>query len=103
PWSATLLVLHSFPTRRSSDLHFPDRRGAGAQRESSPLARTVAHQCLARKRGRRRYLGCASGGLATLVGEYGAAGVGRPAAGALGDRKSTRLNSSHVSISYAVF
>src|SRR5437899_7110262 len=29
--------------------------------------------------------------------------VGRGAAGALADRKSTRLNSSHLGISYAVF
>src|SRR3712207_9010914 len=29
--------------------------------------------------------------------------VGRVAAGGLGDRKSTRLNSSHANISYAVF
>src|SRR5699024_12619333 len=35
-------------------------------------------------------------------GPVGAAGAGGPAAG-VGDRKSTRLNSSHVSISYAVF
>src|SRR5699024_11305259 len=31
------------------------------------------------------------------------AGASRRAGGAAGDRKSTRLNSSHVSISYAVF
>src|SRR5690242_21063796 len=36
---------------------------------------------------------------AHLVAEH-AAGAG---AGAVGDRKSTRLNSSHMSISYAVF
>src|SRR5205814_9276523 len=30
-------------------------------------------------------------------------GVGRPLAGAVTDRKSTRLNSSHLGISYAVF
>src|SRR5699024_12669177 len=33
----------------------------------------------------------------------GKPGAGFPCAGAQGDRKSTRLNSSHVSISYAVF
>src|SRR5690606_39845787 len=32
------------------------------------------------------------------IGQYGAEGVGSPE-----DRKSTRLNSSHVKISYAVF
>src|SRR5690625_7416825 len=55
--------LHSFPTRRSSDLRL-DGAGRGA-------------------------------------------GLGRsdrdPSSGAAGDRKSTRLNSSHVAISYAVF
>src|SRR5439155_21821548 len=63
--------LHSFPTRRSSDLqprrpqrHPPDREEAG---------RHAAHHL-----GRRR-----------------------PHAGE--DRKSTRLNSSHVASSYAVF
>src|SRR5207245_4464964 len=69
-------VVHSFPTRRSSDLpprcgvqrpHPPERRGA---RSRDPLPRR-----------------------------------GRPVAGGDrgGDRKSTRLNSSHGSTSYAVF
>src|SRR5207249_11249977 len=72
--------LHSFPTRRSSDLEL----GAG--------------------------VGIATG-YATLglVGferrtDYAAIGtVTNLAARLCGDRKSTRLNSSHVSISYAVF
>src|SRR5438067_3429445 len=34
---------------------------------------------------------------------FGTATLARPAGGDKGDRKSTRLNSSHVSISYAVF
>src|SRR5699024_12448994 len=42
-------------------------------------------------------LGCISG--ASSIIPY----VGPIAANCLGDRKSTRLNSSHVSISYAVF
>src|SRR5699024_12275442 len=54
--------LHSFPTRRSSDLF--------ASRDQNPLPYRLA------------------------TAQYGAAD---------GDRKSTRLNSSHVSISYAVF
>src|SRR5690349_23856169 len=62
-----LQILHSFPTRRSSDLHGVD--GAAC---AVAVAREVpAH----RHRG----------------------GVAAP------DRKSTRLNSSHVEISYAVF
>src|SRR5690625_7468301 len=57
---------HSFPTRRSSDLH---------RRTRMPRRRTLAAACT----GKRRV-------------------VVRPL-----DRKSTRLNSSHVAISYAVF
>src|SRR5436305_10535239 len=62
--------LHSFPTRRSSDLQHADE--VLARRES------------------------AFGDVASEVIEHGRAHV-------LGDRKSTRLNSSHVRISYAVF
>src|SRR5437870_8273832 len=66
-------VLHSFPTRRSSDL----------------VVVTMKDQCrhveLLEIRGEIR------------LGERLDAKVGRQ------DRKSTRLNSSHVAISYAVF
>src|SRR5437868_10635586 len=62
--------LHSFPTRRSSDLASIDRRrGLSPEYKAGPPA------------------GDAEGG--HFLG--------------LADRKSTRLNSSHVSISYAVF
>src|SRR5699024_11725462 len=65
-WSSEHRVLHSFPTRRSSDLACtPTRR----------LSPPPPSRRRPRARGRRRD----------------------------GDRKSTRLNSSHVSISYAVF
>src|SRR5436305_10287870 len=59
--------LHSFPTRRSSDLRSPRRRGGSGRSPPTPAE----------------------------------AGVGgeRPDP----DRKSTRLNSSHVRTSYAVF
>src|SRR5438309_7443948 len=63
--------LHSFPTRRSSDL-------AGAARQHRPAAAEVA------------------------VGPGGAAAAAQ-AGTTWSDRKSTRLNSSHSSISYAVF
>src|SRR5207245_11706732 len=77
----------SFPTRRSSDLAHRGRRtpAGGGDRARAALLGDV--------RGRVR--------------EEAARGVRRAArrgAGtALGDRKSTRLNSSHGSISYAVF
>src|SRR5437899_12877227 len=66
--------LHSFPTRRSSDLATPPW-AAGPR----PRRGTASH---ARRRGAapRRYL-----------------------PRTLRDRKSTRLNSSHLGISYAVF
>src|SRR5690349_24359900 len=75
--SATYLVLHSFPTRRSSDLSEERAAALGAQ----PLA---------------TFRGSASVGVDPTV-----MGIGPIPADA--DRKSTRLNSSHVETSYAVF
>src|SRR5690242_21587079 len=67
--------LHSFPTRRSSDLE----RDHG--RRAPPLLRRLLQH-----------------------GAPHAAGSHRPPLhGGGADRKSTRLNSSHMSISYAVF
>src|SRR5690606_41903054 len=92
-----LFYPHSFPTRRSSDLADiePDHDVIVVQRilalacnddDGRPTA--VAHgivelQCTARQPPRTA--------------------VGLPAPERLVDRKSTRLNSSHVKISYAVF
>src|SRR5439155_24155585 len=75
--------LHSFPTRRSSDLSFRERVRAAATR--SPLRSRRRRSAGARRRLR--------------------AAARRPCAHRSGgsDRKSTRLNSSHVAISYAVF
>src|SRR5689334_24212796 len=42
-------------------------------------------------------------GVAAGVGQRDVVALREPAGGAAGDRKSTRLNSSHSSISYAVF
>src|SRR5207302_9920372 len=67
-------ALHSFPTRRSSDLR---------RRRRLWPTRARAHKSAHRRRRHRR------------------APLGRVADKA--DRKSTRLNSSHVKISYAVF
>src|SRR5437773_5897752 len=70
---ATLQVLHSFPTRRSSDLRDARVVGNLASQDGQ-----VAHG------DRQRIVDLVSG-------------RGRE------DRKSTRLNSSHITISYAVF
>src|SRR5207302_11418510 len=79
--------LHSFPTRRSSDLG----RSAPVLLEQQQPAREVAHRTRAEEHERVR------GALhraprAVVVDRVRGA-----------DRKSTRLNSSHVKISYAVF
>src|SRR5699024_12036494 len=87
-------TLPSFPPRRSSDL--AGYRGGGA---SPGDAGEDAEE------GRTRFSG---GRLVTVDGGMLLAGrlhvLGRlGTAVAVADRKSTRLNSSHVSISYAVF
>src|SRR5207249_11710886 len=76
--------LHSFPTRRSSDL-----TQDGPVRQPRRRDRAAAVQ--GRGRGRR----------GAAAPEHRPDLRGRRAGRA--DRKSTRLNSSHVSISYAVF
>src|SRR5947209_15457849 len=68
--------LHSFPTRRSSDL--PSRS------LPPPVSHVASHQRAPPSRWRTRSTSCAA--------------TKRSA-----DRKSTRLNSSHANISYAVF
>src|SRR5690606_42073957 len=88
-------ALHSFPTRRSSDLglHQHPTGFLSPARASGDLGEQV-EGALGRAEIRQRQRG---------VGEHHAhqrhAGKIVP----LGDRKSTRLNSSHVKISYAVF
>src|SRR5206468_11331729 len=72
-------VLHSFPTRRSSDL---------------------AH---ARRRGRRFATGMAAADDDDVKAPIHAAPLAVPRGTVTLDRKSTRLNSSHDQISYAVF
>src|SRR5690349_24197596 len=79
--------LHSFPTRRSSDLDVENTKvGARLSQEiltNVPTSRTIC------------------GSTTVLPGMT----MGRQDPGGLNaaDRKSTRLNSSHVEISYAVF
>src|SRR5439155_19456718 len=81
--------LHSFPTRRSSDL-----AGAPSRRRSrgSPPAARPRHQHVSER---------AAYGLRPAESRDPDAENGRR--GRAKDRKSTRLNSSHVAISYAVF
>src|SRR5690606_41821521 len=89
--------LHSFPTRRSSDLHLPalepaldlqDPRAGGDPDHRAARRLTLVF------RGSRRQA-CLD-----PVGHARSPIRGGPR---LRDRKSTRLNSSHVKISYAVF
>src|SRR5699024_12154441 len=77
-------ALHSFPTRRSSDLAPPRRDPQGAGRLGPGLPHRSRPAALGRAvdPGRLHPHPVQRGGV---------------------DRKSTRLNSSHVSISYAVF
>src|SRR5699024_12026850 len=97
------LELHSFPTRRSSDLRLGDRRITSAENYFSSAASSFSS--------------AASAAFSSAAFLDAAARVARSASleasssvtreiwdiGALSplDRKSTRLNSSHVSISYA--
>src|SRR5690349_23750591 len=77
--------LHSFPTRRSSDLveEFADILQIGT--------RNMANFALLKRVGKSHRPVMLKRGMASTVDEW------------LQDRKSTRLNSSHVEISYAVF
>src|SRR5699024_12438633 len=91
-------ALHSFPTRRSSDLHARRRQGAGPPDPAAP-ARSSPGGGDGRHHHRQR------------AGQRLGLGPGAPVsrmtndkeASTWSDRKSTRLNSSHVSTSYAVF
>src|SRR5690606_42151148 len=88
-------ALHSFPTRRSSDLGRSMTAAARSRHVSvERLRRYLVQESLAERKGRlwitndsrpRRLPVMTGGTIKTL------------------DRKSTRLNSSHVKISYAVF
>src|SRR5699024_12783543 len=85
------LVLHSFPTRRSSDLRAPALPGAG----------TVTHR---RTKAGFRPPHCGTGrGTWPASGRVSVSLRTTVPCRCPKDRKSTRLNSSHVSISYAVF
>src|SRR5690606_40885227 len=83
-------ALHSFPTRRSSDLG--RHAGAVAAGAWGFVGATAGRGARHRLRG---------AGLAVRGDRAG--GGGQWGAADDEDRKSTRLNSSHVKISYAVF
>src|SRR5207253_11087474 len=102
-WYGPRPVLLSFPTRRSSDLWFR-RIPADAARSRSPDSRLVLAS------GARAGVGALPFGQASRGSEIprAAASLGQMAREPRRrvrrdiDRKSTRLNSSHVAISYAV-
>src|SRR5690606_41956944 len=95
--------LHTFPTRRSSDLAV----GAGVLRDHQNLldagldqplgfAEHIAHWAADQLAAHGRD----NAEAAAVVAAFGNLQVGIVARGELEDRKSTRLNSSHVKISY---
>src|SRR5205807_5668552 len=92
--SRALRTLHSFPTRRSSDLLGRHLDGFGEIRITRLEPETAVAWEGERARGTVRIEPAGWGTTVILTAE---------AEGGLGDRKSTRLNSSHLVISYAVF
>src|SRR5207248_9335941 len=93
---AALHPLHPFPTRRSSDLDLL-RRAIGP-----PHAAALAGDDDRHLDGVERLLPLRRAGRELLLEALALGEVGEHADGAE-DRKSTRLNSSHRTISYAVF
>src|SRR5699024_12647520 len=87
------LVLHSFPTRRSSDLPSQSQRALGAN-----AARLVKGIPFKELEIREKEASKADTGQSFEIEN-----ITREQLKEIVDRKSTRLNSSHVSISYAVF
>src|SRR5207249_12253097 len=83
--------LPSFPTRRSSDLVYDEVSDAPGR----------AHRWNRHRQEHRRPYVCRAGMPPDRLGQHHTSTVGARSGGS--DRKSTRLNSSHVSISYAVF
>src|SRR5699024_12472402 len=94
--SAPHLTLPPFPTRRSSDLGEVDGEGVS---ERNHLAVAVQHG----KPGDLRPVLADLTEVGAELGDDVLALQGQVEADEPLDRKSTRLNSSHVSISYAVF
>src|SRR5207253_11413726 len=96
-YSGYLRALHSFPTRRSSDLRPVDIERVVTASELLPGVGDLG------VRDRRRPIAAEHLEIVSeCPAESGTLEVAVAAAVAQ-DRKSTRLNSSHVAISYAVF
>src|SRR5699024_12650223 len=96
-----LPLLHSFPTRRSSDLTHHERKNAYYQyRDSEKICQLILKSFGPNPEFSRIINGHTP--VKTTKGESPVRGGGHLFV-IDGDRKSTRLNSSHVSISYAVF
>src|SRR5207253_11449004 len=90
-------ALHSFPTRRSSDLpHYPEL--PGLERFSGPAFHSSRWEYAVDLDGKNIAV-IGTGASAIQFVPQIAPRVGKLCL----DRKSTRLNSSHVAISYAVF
>src|SRR5207248_10953867 len=91
--------LHSFPTRRSSDLRLSPRKPPAAF--GCPLTRgsvmAARRQCAASMT--QSFWSAANGPACASLRRK----VGSRSDDPVQDRKSTRLNSSHRTISYAVF
>src|SRR5699024_11847094 len=99
PFSPCLLTLPSFPARRSSDLGEGYRTLFYVRTPHAALLRQSACSLYSERLYYGTFQGGARGGM--LRPPFSGSGTfDRPDTR---DRKSTRLNSSHVSISYAVF
>src|SRR5207249_10904904 len=96
--NSDLLTVHSFPTRRSSDLH------SKTWRRCAPFT-SGRHDktCAAPGKGKGSVPHNRTNARFDRKGKGVERGQSRTTAQMREDRKSTRLNSSHVSISYAVF
>src|SRR5207249_5440900 len=90
--------LHSFPTRRSSDLARVPRK-----KVSLPVAAVAQGQELGVRPAAELRIGSFERNHRGRSRRDERHGEGRTRMPRMADRKSTRLNSSHVSISYAVF
>src|SRR5699024_11945870 len=93
------LSLHSFPTRRSSDLYMESPGKLPTEDQQFQVYKLAAEAMGTKK----VVIRTADLGGDKLPESMDFPGENNPMMGLFSDRKSTRLNSSHVSISYAVF